>query len=170
MCCYLPVRSILIAVIILMACLLSTATILTQSILFLFGFIVFWHVADRGEYMCRLQAVHSILMTASVFMVSIITTATIASRPISNFVGSMVSCRVADISKSLWGVQLVHSILMAAISLIVSLVSIQPIYRARFHFYSVPWSLDMPPLELSMCGGCRSSIVSSWRQMFSWFQ
>ena len=97
MCGYLPVRSILIAVIILMACLLSTATILTQPILFLFGSMVSWHVADIVEYVCGLQGVHSILMAANVFIVSIITIATIASRPISNFVGSMVSCHVVDI-------------------------------------------------------------------------
>ena len=139
-----------------MACLLSRATILTQLILFLFGSMVSWHVADIVEYVCGLQGVHSILMAANVFMVSIITTATIASRPISNFVGSMVSCCVADISKSLWVVQLIHSILMAAIGLIVSLVSIQPTLSRRISFFIRFHGLLLCCLYNQVCVGCVS--------------
>ena len=92
------------AAISLIVSLVSLQPILSRPILFLFSFMVSWHVADIVVYVCGLQGVHSILMAANVFMVSIITTATIASRPISNFVGSMVSCCVVYISKYVWGV------------------------------------------------------------------
>ena len=67
----------------LMVSSISSATIVSRTILFLFGSMVSCHVGDISKYVWGLHSVHSILMAAIVIIVSLVIIATTVSRPIS---------------------------------------------------------------------------------------
>ena len=77
------IHSILMAAIVYMVSIISTATIASRPISILFGSMVSCHVADISKYVWGLHPVHSILMAAIVIIVSFIIIATTVSWPIS---------------------------------------------------------------------------------------